>query len=236
MSSNPPPLIDWQKIDTVLLDMDGTLLDLHFDNYFWQTHLPARYAEAHQVPLAEASRALEAYIKAHEGTLKWYCLEHWSESLKLDIRALKEEVKDRICIRPFVGEFLERLKRLNKRLVLITNAHPQSLDLKLEVTRIDRWLDMVISSHQLQYPKEEQQFWRHLQEQEHFEPARTLFIDDTERILESAGKFGIRHLLGIHQPDSKRQRERITRFAAIEHFDEIMPPLLPDNTSPTDRS
>lgn len=225
------PYIPWQEIDTVLLDMDGTLLDLHFDNYFWLTHLPARYAEAHQVPLEEASRKLAAYIKAHEGTLKWYCLLHWSESLDMDIRALKEEVKHKIQIRPFVGEFLQRLQRLNKRLVLITNAHPQSLDLKLEITRIDQWLDMVISSHQLQYPKEEQEFWRQLQVQEAFDPDRTLFIDDTERILESARTFGIRHVLGIHQPDSQRQRPNISRFPAIDHFDEIMPPLNEDNAS-----
>lgn len=217
-------MIPWQEIDTVLLDMDGTLLDLHFDNYFWLTHLPARYAEAHGVELAEAKSALQAYIKAHEGTLKWYCLSHWSESLNLDVPALKKEVKDKIKIRPFVGEFLQRLQRLNKKLVLITNAHPQSLDLKLEITRIDRWLDMVVSSHQFQYPKEEQEFWRLLQVHEHFDPERTLFIDDTERILKSAQTFGIRHLLCIHQPDSQVVRGKITSFPAIDHFDEIFPP------------
>lgn len=218
--------LPWDDIDTVLLDMDGTLLDLHFDNYFWLTHLPARYAESHGVDLDEATEMLKAHIKAHEGTLQWYCLTHWSESLNLDIVALKQEVKHKIQIRPFVGEFLQRLQRLNKKLVLITNAHPQSLDLKLEVTRIDRWLDMVISSHQFQYPKEEQEFWRQLHVQEPFDPERTLFIDDTERILESARTFGIRHLLGIHQPDSQLSRPNITRFPAIDHFDEIFPPII----------
>lgn len=32
--------IAWQEVDTVLLDMDGTLTDLAFDNYFWQTLVP----------------------------------------------------------------------------------------------------------------------------------------------------------------------------------------------------
>ncbi|MGQ9426946.1 GMP/IMP nucleotidase [Gilvimarinus sp. F26214L] len=218
-------MIPWHDIDTVLLDMDGTLLDLHFDNYFWLTHLPARYAQAHGVALEEARGKLAAHIKAHEGTLKWYCLTHWSESLNMDIRALKEEVKDKIGIRPFVGEFLQRLQRLNKKLVLITNAHPQSLDLKLEITRIDRWLDMVISSHQFQYPKEEQEFWPRLQVYEHFDPERTLFIDDTTRILRSAQTFGIRHLLCVNQPDSQTVREAVTEFPAINHFDEIFPPV-----------
>jgi putative hydrolase of the HAD superfamily len=39
--------IDWSRIDTVLLDMDGTLLDLRFDNWFWQELIPSRYAAAH---------------------------------------------------------------------------------------------------------------------------------------------------------------------------------------------
>lgn len=219
-------MFPWHEIDTVLLDMDGTLLDLHFDNYFWLQHLPRRYAQAHGVSLAQANEVLHAHMKAHEGTLKWYCLEHWSASLNLDIRQLKEEVKHKIQIRPFVGEFLQHLQQRHKKLVLITNAHPQSLDLKLEVTRIDQWLDMVISSHQFQYPKEAQEFWQQLKGQLHFEPARTLFIDDTERILRSAQTFGIGHLLCVRQPDSQAISREISDFAAIHHFDELFPAIL----------
>jgi len=216
-------MIPWNEIDTVLLDMDGTLLDLHFDNYFWQTHLPLRYSETHGVEQNEARRKREAHIKAHEGTLQWYCLEHWSESLKLDIRALKEEVKDRIRIRPYVVEFLQQLRSLGKKAVLVTNAHPQSLSLKLEVTGIDRWLDVLISSHQFKQPKEEQGFWRGLELFLPFDPLRSVFIDDTERVLQSAHDFGIRHLLCVQQPDSLSPRDPITRFPAFGHFDEILP-------------
>ncbi|MGH1470475.1 MAG: GMP/IMP nucleotidase [Cellvibrionaceae bacterium] len=211
----------WSDIDTVLLDMDGTLLDLHFDNYFWTEHLPKRYAETHSVSESEAKIILHDHIKAHEGTLNWYCLEHWSESLNLNIRELKEEVKDKIQIRPFVIEFLQQLKNKNKKLILITNAHPQSLSLKLDITEIDQWLDIVISSHEFNSPKEDQEFWERLSQQESFNPSRTLFIDDTVRILESARRFGIQHLLCIHQPDSKIIRPEINTFPAIRHFDEI---------------
>ncbi|MGH1374139.1 MAG: GMP/IMP nucleotidase [Cellvibrionaceae bacterium] len=216
-------MIDWHLIDTVLLDMDGTLLDLHYDNYFWLTHLPKRYAETHGVDEATATAKLQAHIKAHEGTLNWYCLEFWSDALDLDIRALKEEVKDKIAIRPFVVEFLQALQAQGKRLVLITNAHPQSLDLKMEITAIDQWLHMVISSHEFQQPKEAQAFWEELHQKEPFDPERTLFIDDTVRILDSAKTFGIRHLLCLHQPDSQRDHRAITEYPAIHHFDEIMP-------------
>lgn len=215
-------MINWDEIDTVLLDMDGTLLDLHFDNYFWLEHLPQRYAEANNVSLEQATEQLMAHIRAHEGTLNWYCLEFWSDALQMDIRALKEEVRHKIAVRPFVVEFLQALQARGKKLVLITNAHPQSVDLKMEVTHIDEHLDMVISSHEFQQPKEAQEFWEQLQAREQFDPKRALFIDDTVRILDSAREFGIEHLLCVHQPDSQTPRQ-VTEYNAIHHFDEIMP-------------
>jgi len=214
--------LDWNLIDTVLLDMDGTLLDLHFDNYFWQTHLPQRYAEIHGVDVAEAEARLERQVKQYEGQLRWYCLEFWSAALALDIRLLKEEIKNKISLRPHVEDFLTQLRQAGKRVILITNAHPQSLSLKLEVTELASWLDVVISSHEFQAPKEAQDFWQKLQYRERFDPQRTLFIDDTVRILDSARDYGIAHLLAIHQPDSQQHR-RVDHYPAIDHFDELLP-------------
>lgn len=215
-------MIDWSAIDTVLLDMDGTLLDLHFDNYFWLEYLPARYAAAHGISF-DASRAqLFAHFKAHQGTLNWYCLEFWSDALSLDIQQLKVDIKHKIKVRPFVTPFLQALRQSRKRLVLITNAHPQSLSLKMEVTRIDGMLDMIISSHDYRHPKEAQAFWQTLQFNEPFDKQRTLFIDDSLAVLDSAHRYGIQHLLSIHQPDSLKAR-RISKYPAIEHFNEIMP-------------
>ena len=57
-------MIDWQQIDTVFLDMDGTLLDLNFDNHFWLKHVPLRYSERYQLPLAEAQAEIERRTKS----------------------------------------------------------------------------------------------------------------------------------------------------------------------------
>ncbi len=215
-------LIDWNAIDTVLLDMDGTLLDLHFDNYFWLTHLPQKYAQVRGIPQQQATEEVLSQVKFHEGTLNWYCLDFWSAALKLNVGELKREVQHKIQIRPYVEGFLKTLQAKNKKLVLITNAHEDSLNLKMEVTQIDRWLDVVISSHQFRYPKENQLFWETLAKVEPFDRHRTLFIDDTVRILKAAQIYGIKHLLCIHQPDSQQSRF-VDEFPAIHHFDEIMP-------------
>ncbi len=50
--------VDWSQVDTVLLDMDGTLLDLHFDNRFWNEHLPRCYAQARGLDEAAARAEL----------------------------------------------------------------------------------------------------------------------------------------------------------------------------------
>ncbi len=216
-------MINWHMIDTVLLDMDGTLLDLHFDNFFWLTHLPQRYAEAHCVDLATATTTLNKMINSREGTLQWYCLDHWSELVQMDIPELKREVLHKIQVRPYAEVFLQRLKKLGKKLVLITNSHRKGLDIKLEVTKIDKLLDIVISSHDFNTPKEDARFWHLLQEVEKFDPERTVFIDDTVRVLKSAQDYGIKHLVCINQPDSQKPPVKSELFTDICHFDEIMP-------------
>lgn len=216
--------LDWQTIDTVLLDMDGTLLDLHFDNLFWLDHLPRRYAEHHGICPDLATQQLHSQFREKQGTLDWYCIEYWTNTLQIDIRQLKEELRHLICERPFVQEFLRRLKLCDKQRILITNAHPLSLELKLEVTGIGPHLDRIISSHHYGEPKESQRFWAKLREQIDFAPARTLFIDDSEPVLRAASDFGIRHLLTISQPDSQQAARALGAFPAIAHFDEIFPP------------
>jgi len=226
-------MIDWNRIDTVLLDMDGTLLDLHFDNYFWLEHLPLRYGQAHGIGAEHAKIAIHEKIKELEGTLEWYCLDHWSELMQLDIPALKSEVADKIRVRPHTELFLKRLKEHNKKLVLITNSHPKGLALKLEVTEIDRWLDIIISSHDFKSPKEEADFWQQLYLVEPFDKTRTLFIDDTTRILRSAQAFGIEHLVCVTLPDLKRPKKDSEEFQGICHFDEIMPANPKDSVCKT---
>lgn len=125
-------LLPWHEIDTVLLDMDGTLLDLHYDNHFWLEHLPQRYAELHGVSRAMAEMELQPLFERNAGQLQWYCLDFWSAELKLPVRELKLETAHLIALRPDADTFLAAIQRAGKRVVMITNAHRDSLSLKLE--------------------------------------------------------------------------------------------------------
>ncbi len=212
---------DWQQIDTVLLDMDGTLLDLHYDNYFWLHHLPGRYAEHHGLSAEQAQSELNKSFISLRGTLNWYCLDYWSELTGLDILALKREVQDKIGFRPHVQDFLQQLSLRGKRSVIVTNAHRAGMDLKLARTGLAEQVDRIISSHDYREPKESQAFWQHLQQDEPFDPQRTLLIDDNISVLQAASDWGIAHLLTVLQPDSQQPPQQNSPFPGIHHFNEL---------------
>jgi len=212
------PALPWNAIDTVLLDMDGTLLDLHFDNHFWLQHLPQRYAEHHGVSRALAEAELLPLFREHAGTLNWYCTDFWSRELNLSIRDLKREVAHLIALRPDADTFIQALRQAGKQVVMITNAHRDSLSLKLERIELAPYFDRLISSHDYGFPKEDQQFWYALQQDISFTPSRSLFIDDSLPILRSAGRFGISHLLAVRQPDSQAGPKDTEEFAAVEDY------------------
>lgn len=220
-------MLDWRNIDFVLLDMDGTLLDLHFDNYFWQEHLPWAYARRHNVPHALATRILTEKFAARRGTLEWYCVDFWSCELQLDIVLLKQEIQDRVAIRPGVHDFLLFLRRLGKHTVLLTNAHPKSLALKMQLTGLAWLFDELVSSHALGFPKESPVLWKTLAVSKGIDLGRSLFIDDTETILDVACKAGVRHVIGIASPDSKIPPGKEEGFRGgsghrrIRHFDAL---------------
>jgi HAD superfamily hydrolase (TIGR01509 family) len=215
-------IIDWNKIDTVLLDMDGTLLDLNFDNHFWKEFVPLKYAEQHGLSLEVAKGELEPRFKSMEGKLEWYCLDYWSQALALDIAGLKSEISGLIAVLPHVVEFLEKIKRTPKKVFLVTNAHRHSLSLKMEKTCLQPFFDGIFSSHDFGLPKEHPGFWPLLQKKRPFRNQSTLLIDDSLAVLHAARQSGIRHLISISKSDTKLPKKVIIDYPAIEDFRELM--------------
>jgi len=212
------PSLPWRDIDTVLLDMDGTLLDLHYDNHFWMEHLPQRYAELHGVSRAMAELEMAPLFEQNAGTLNWYCLDFWSAELKLPLRELKLETAHLISLRPDAETFLMAIKQAGKRVIMITNAHRDSLSLKMERVQLAPYFERMISSHDYGFAKENAQFWDALHADIAFEPGRSLFIDDTLPILRSARAFGVAHLLAVSQPDSRKGPKNTEEFAAVADY------------------
>lgn len=196
------PVVDWSRVDTVLLDMDGTLLDLGFDNYFWLELVPERFAARQQLPLAEALAQLGPRFAAKQGTLEWYCTDFWSRELGLDIAALKREVGARVCFLPGAQQFLAQLRERGLQVALVTNAHRDSLSVKAARTGLIEYFHAAVCSHQYGVPKEHPQFWPQLEAQLQFDRQRALMIDDNLAVLRAARDFGIGQVVAVAWPDT----------------------------------
>lgn len=218
-------MLNWQEIETVLLDMDGTLLDLHFDNHFWLDYVPQRYAELNNLSMIESKAILKKEYSAVAGEIQWYCLDYWSEKLQFSIMDLKREIAHLIAMREDTIPFLDALKASGRQVILVTNAHPDSLSLKIEKTTLNTHIDTLVSTHQYGVTKESQALWEKLQADFNFNPKRTLFVDDSIGILKSAQKFGIKHLLAVANPDSKQEANIISEFDSVTDYRDLLPAI-----------
>ena len=214
---------DISQSDTILLDMDGTLLDLYFDNYFWAVLVPERYAQKQQLSFDTAYDHCLSEINLRKGTLDWYCLDYWADCFGLDIIGLKREIADRVALRPGVLPFLTALRDSNKSVILLTNSHPAGVDIKLDAVPIGSYFDHIVSSHEYGLAKENPNFWPAFASEHLKDSGKALLIDDTESVLQAASDFGIAFTWSIAQPDSSKPVRPCGRFPAVVNFDEVTP-------------
>lgn len=218
-------LLDWSAIEWVLLDMDGTLLDLAYDNWFWRTLVPERYAAARGLSVAEAEAVLEPRFMEVAHTLPWYCTDYWSRITGLDMAALKRESRERIGVLDGTEEFLSAVRDSGRKLWLATNAHRDSWQVKLEKTGLAHYFGEIISSHDFGAPKESQDFWNGFNAKHPFVKERAFFADDSVPVLRGASMFGIGQIRAIAMPEKGRPRREISEFVAVDRLADLLPIL-----------
>jgi len=222
----------WDIYETILLDMDGTILDLAFDNYFWRELVPRCFARQHGVSDAQARDHIYASYAGKEGTLDWYCLDYWTAQLKMDLVALKAASSQRIRFLPGARDFLVTARRHNMRIVLVTNAHRQSLRIKSGVAGLATWFDELVTSHDFGRPKEHLEFWSDLQRGLGFNPATTLFVDDSIPVLDAALEFGIRSAVAVRRPDTRKPPKDVEGHHYVDGIGQWAAANVPDDKQP----
>ena len=214
---------DWSRVDLVLLDMDGTMLDLAFDNFIWREAVPTRYGAARGLTADEARRELEPHFMSVAHTLPWYDTDHWTRLTGVDVAALHHEFRERISILDGTLPFLDAMRAAGRTMWVATNAHPDSWKPKLAQTGLAHYFEHIVSSHDMQAPKEDALFWQRLRERHPFDPARSLFADDSLPVLNSARAFGIGQLVAMHHPDTTQPRRMFDEYFSVGRLGELLP-------------
>jgi putative hydrolase of the HAD superfamily len=201
------------------------LLDLAYDNYFWQELVPQAFADANRLPAEQARQQVAERIAREEGTLNWYCLEYWSDALSLDIMSLKKSCDARIAFLEGAEAFLARARAQGFRLVLVTNSTRALLELKDQRTGVTRYMDEVYSSHDFRAAKESQSFWQRFAQVSGIARERCVLIDDSSAVIRAAKVFGLGATVGLTHPDSSRP----ARPVHAEHVTDRVSSLLTED-------
>ncbi len=211
-----------ERCQTLMLDMDGTILDLAYDTYVWKELVPRRYAAANNMTFEEAREFLFDKYRSVQGDLEWYCLDHWNDRLGIDVVKIHHDVTYRIGYLPGALEFLREMHERDTRVLLVTNSHQDTLDLKDAVTGLADYFDGIYSSHSYGHAKESQAFWHALQEDVDFDVETTLFVDDSQPVLRSARDYGVKMLVTVNRPDTSEPVKAGSEFRGVEGVGDLI--------------
>jgi 5'-nucleotidase len=214
--------LNFEQINHVLLDMDGTLLDASYDNYLWEDVLPRAYSHSQGISLVDAIDYMKSNIISSSGSLNAYCFNYWSDLLQLDMLKYHIAYKEGIKYRPYAEWFLKSLRGRGCQVIILTNADRKNLELKMDQVGLGRYVSAAYSSQDVGYAKEQLQFWSSMQKHLGFSVERTLFIDDNSRVLQAAQQFGIQNLFSISQPAVNGALNTCHAFPLIEDFRQLL--------------
>ena len=170
----------FKDIECLLIDMDGVILDNAYDNDFWQNQIPEVIADSKGIAFDAAKRLAIQIFNYKKNTKDWYDVDYWSNMLDIDIEAQKRSEKSfsRISLYDGVIDTLNVLKNKTK-MILITNAHRKTLNIKLEKYNLTPYFDEMVCAHELNYVKEDIQLWYMLRSKYRLDYEKTLLVEDT---------------------------------------------------------
>ena len=208
----------FKDIECLLIDMDGVILDNAYDNDFWQNQIPEVIADSKGIAFDDAKRLAIQIFNYKKNTKDWYDVDYWSNMLDIDIEAQKRSEKSfsRISLYDGVIDTLSVLKNKTK-MILITNAHRKTLNIKLEKYNLTPYFDEMVCAHELNYVKEDIQLWYMLRSKYRLDYEKTLLVEDTINNINVGLSAGISG--AIYVGDEKfTVSDKITKLSSINQI------------------
>ena len=208
----------FKDIECLLIDMDGVILDNTYDNDFWQNQIPEVIADSKGIAFDDAKRLAIQIFNYKKNTKDWYDVDYWSNMLNIDIEAQKRSEKSfsRISLYDGVIDTLSVLKNKTK-MILITNAHRKTLNIKLEKYNLTPYFDEMVCAHELNYVKEDIQLWYMLRSKYRLDYEKTLLVEDTINNINVGLSAGISG--AIYVGDEKfTVSDKITKLSSINQI------------------
>ena len=137
------------RIEVISFDLDGTLLDNSFVDSVWLEEIPRLYSVEKSVSFDDAKKIVRNhYDSVGKDRREWYDIHYWIRrfGLKVEAKELLRKFEHRIKTYPEVPEILEQLKRRGFRLVIVSNAGREFVELELEKTEMNDCFERVFSS------------------------------------------------------------------------------------------
>jgi 5'-nucleotidase len=210
--------VNWDRIDDVLVDMDGTLLDRHFDNFFFEEELPRRYAAKQGLSFDASRERLMGMYRSVEGELAWTDLDYWTGRVGIDVVGMHQELQHMIGFLPGAEAFLQAVRAKGKRIIVLTNAHRTGVAVKSAKTGLNRYVDRIVDAFEVGYLKMRPEYWPACERLVRFDRHRSLFVDDDESCLAAAKQYGIETIIHSAKSSSQLPAVRSSHFASVEHL------------------
>ena len=216
-------VLNWDRIDDVLIDMDGTLLDRHFDNFFFEEDLPRRYVAMQGLSFDASRGTVNGDVPVGGRELAWTDLHYSSGRVGIDVVAMHLSQLTLIGFLLGAEDFLKAVRIKGKRRAA-TNAHEAGVAVKSAKTGLDRYVGSDRRRVRSGLSQDEMpEYW----------PgpaagwldstrAALSMLTTTEMCSAAASHYGIATIIHSAKSSSQLPPVQSSKFASVEHLPALL--------------